>query len=91
MIRVLVAAAAMLAAILLYAARPDAQAHQLADGVLAPRFQAAFNAWAIEHPRDREGHAWEHTEKLDAGDWKRWREVRESFKRLDEAMKQAGY
>lgn len=81
------------AAVLVLAALPHdaAEAHQYADGVLAPRFHAAFNDWAWQHPRDREGRAGEHCRKLDAGDLKRWKEVRQTFRELDQAMKRAGY
>ncbi len=67
------------------------EAHKYACGVLLPRFVAAVNDWRYQHPEDRPGQAWEHCHKLDAGDVKRWRVVREAFRELDQAMKRAGY
>jgi hypothetical protein len=87
------AAATLALAAALWAAIPhDAvEAHKYADGVLMPRFTAAVNDYAYQHPQDKPGREWEHCARLDAGDMKRWRLVREAFKELDQAMKRAGY
>lgn len=86
-----VAVALLLVAALFGAIPQDSiEAHRYADGVLAPRFHAAFNDWNYQHPQDNAG-PWSHCQKFDAGDAKRWKLVRESFKALDEAMQRAGY
>ena len=71
--------------------REATEAHEYADGVLQPRFVAAVNDWAYQHPQDRPGHLWEHCQVLDAGDVKRWQKVRETWRELDRAYKRAGY
>lgn len=62
------------------------ESHRYADSVLGPRFHAAYNDWAYQHPTKQE-----HARGLDAGDVKRWAIVRKTFKELDEAYKRAGY
>jgi hypothetical protein len=71
--------------------REAAEAHAYADRVLTPRFTAAFNDWAAQHPVDLPGREGEHCRKLDAGDVKRWELVRASFRELDAAWRRAGY
>jgi hypothetical protein len=71
--------------------RVPAEAHRYADGVLGPRFHAAFNEWSYRHPRDPEGREWEHCRRLDAGDVERWRRARDAFRDLDAALRRAGY
>jgi hypothetical protein len=63
-------------------------AHRRADAVLYPQFVATLNKWALAHgPLDDPGHL----DKFDAQDAKRWKAVREDWKKFDEAMKAAGY
>jgi hypothetical protein len=69
------------------AADQDAiESHRYADSVLGPRFHAAYNDWAYQHPAKPD-----HARGLDAGDVKRWRLARNAFKELDSAYKRAGY
>jgi hypothetical protein len=71
--------------------REAIEAHRYADGVLVPRFAAAFNDWAHRHPVDSPGHEGEHYRRVDARDVARWQEVRQGFRALDEALRRAGY
>jgi hypothetical protein len=56
------------------------------DGVLLPQFIAAFNGWLVKHPSGPDRYL-----KLDVKDRERWEAVRETFKKLDREMKDAGY
>jgi hypothetical protein len=68
-------------------ARPEgAEAHQRADAVERPAFAAAFNEWVLEHPKGPE--EWR---GLDAGDVRRFRAVREAWRRMEEGYRAAGY
>ena len=62
--------------------------HVHADAILFPAFVAVLNEYALQHPSLTD---MSHYRKLDAKDLKRWRAVREAFKTLDDAMRDAGY
>lgn len=67
-------------------------AHQYADSILAPEFQAAYNRFRAEHPSDKKPGEWDHVKgRHDAGDAERWAAVLERFEALKKAMKTAGY
>lgn len=66
-------------------------AHKYADGVLLPRFSAAMNDWAWQHPQDAQGQPGSHVHTISVGDVKRLQVVRQAFKEWDDAMKRAGY
>lgn len=68
-----------------------ADAHAYADGILVPLFIGSTNQWIVRHPTDPVGKEYAHCKRLDAGDVKRWKQVRLAFKNLDRALKQAGY
>jgi hypothetical protein len=68
-----------------------ARAHQWADGILAPEFDASYNRFRATHPADRKPGTWDHVQTVNEGDRDRWREARDRWKELDRAMKAAGY
>lgn len=68
-----------------------AQAHAYCDAVVEKRFSAAYNEWRFRHPTDKVEGTWDHTLGADAGDMKRWQEVRKAFRELESKMREAGY
>jgi hypothetical protein len=58
----------------------------IAESILAPRFQAAYNEWFINHPSELERFS-----KIDAKDRMRWEAARDAFHALEREMKNAGY
>jgi hypothetical protein len=68
-----------------------AQAHQWADGIYAPEFDAAYNRFRATHPADRKPGSWDHVQTVNAGDRDRWAEARDRWRDLERAMKAAGY
>jgi hypothetical protein len=65
--------------------------HRYADTVLLPKFTSLYNDWVFRHPQDPPGREGEHWKRVDAGDIKRWQEVRKAFRELDSTLSRAGY
>jgi hypothetical protein len=71
--------------------RDPAIAHQWADAVLAPEFDAAYNRFRATHPQDRKAGTWDHVQTVNAEDRERWAVTVERWKALERSMKNAGY
>jgi hypothetical protein len=68
-----------------------ARAHQHADGIYGPEFDAAYNRFRATHPVDRKPGTWDHVHRNDVGDAERWKDAERKFDLLRRAMKRAGY
>ena len=66
-------------------------AHQWADAILAPEFDASYNRFRAGHPSDRKPGTWDHAYQIDIHDQERWKDAEAKFETLRRAMKKAGY
>lgn len=67
------------------------EAHRYADGVLGLQFQALYNDFIYQHPRDKAPGSWDHVHTVNPEDLKRWQRVREAWHAYERMMKAAGY
>jgi hypothetical protein len=71
--------------------RDPAIAHQWADGILGPEFDAAYNRFRATHPVDKKAGTWDHVHTVNVEDKSRWAQVEQRFEALQRAMRRAGY
>jgi hypothetical protein len=67
------------------------EAHKFLDAIARPRFEAAYNEFTYEHPRDDKPGSWSHVQELDVKDRQNGKAVLEALDELKNGLKRAGY